>query len=61
VQLVPSAFVGGGTDLVSTSFDGFGSAGFVGKTCLGSFYKETLCKRWDDLGDGIFVDVFKHF
>jgi hypothetical protein len=61
VQLVPSTFVGGGTDLVSTSFDGLGSAGFVGKTCLGSFYKETLCKHWDVLGDGIFIDVFKHF
>ena len=61
MQLVPSAFVGSGTDLVSTLFDGLGSAGFVGKTCLRSFYKETLCKRWDVFGDGISVHVFKHF
>jgi hypothetical protein len=61
VQFAPSAFIGGGADLVCTSFDGLGSVRFVGKTCLGSFYEETLCKRWNFFGNGIFVDVFEHF
>jgi hypothetical protein len=53
VQLAPSAFVGGSADMVGTSFDG--------KTFHGSFYEETLCKHWDVLWDGIFVNVFTHF
>ena len=39
MQLVPSAFIGSGTDLVSTLFDGLGSAGFVGKPALGASTK----------------------
>jgi len=54
-QLAPSTLVGGSADLVGTSFDGLGNA------CLGSFYEEALCKRWDVFGDGIFVNVLEHF
>ena len=59
-QLAPSAFVGGSADLVGTSL-GLGNAKFMSKACLGSFYEEALCKRWDVFGDGVFINVLEHF